>query len=281
MDPVTNRLNNAGITFDANGNQTALPMTSGMTDAFTASYDVDNRMIQVVNSASTMRSEYDYDSGNERVWERRTGNGSGEWIYFFGADGQRMGRYALTVGTSTISFTQNQASVWFAGKLAQKIDSSGTKSWPFEDRLGSVGKYLPYGADKPGASNPANDNEKFATYTRDGGSGIDYADQRWYSQGVGRFGTADPYVASAGVEDPGSWNRYGYAVGDPVTFNDPKGLMAQPQNLPCLPTPSTTTYDCWGGDPEGGMPLGAGLACLSDLCFYLQEVTESPTKEEI
>jgi RHS repeat-associated protein len=252
-----------------------------MTDAFTASYDVDNRMIQVVNSASTMRSEYDYDSGNERVWERRTGNGSGEWIYFFGADGQRMGRYALTVGTSTISFTQNQASVWFAGKLAQKIDSSGTKSWPFEDRLGSVGKYLPYGADKPGASNPANDNEKFATYTRDGGSGIDYADQRWYSQGVGRFGTADPYVASAGVEDPGSWNRYGYAVGDPVTFNDPKGLMAQPQNLPCLPTPSTTTYDCWGGDPEGGMPLGAGLACLSDLCFYLQEVTESPTKEEI
>jgi RHS repeat-associated protein len=217
VDPTTNRLNNAGITFDANGNQTALPMTAGMTDAFTASYDVDNRMIQVVNSASTMRSEYDYDSGNKRVWERRTGNGSGEWIYFFGADGQRMGRYTLTVGASTISFSQNQASVWFAGKLAQKVDASGTKSWPFEDRLGSVGKYLPYGEDKPGASNPANDNEKFATYTRDGGSGIDYADQRWYAQGIGRFTTPDP--ARQGR------NHFAYSNLDPINNNDPTGLL--------------------------------------------------------
>jgi len=84
-------------------------------------------------------------------------------------------------------------------------------SWTNEDRLGSVGKYLPYGEDKLGASgNPVNDSVKFATYTRDAGTGIDYADQRWHAQGGGRFLTSDPYQASAGPEDPGSWNRYVY-----------------------------------------------------------------------
>ena len=174
-----------------------------------ASYDVDNRMTQVVNAPQTMRSEYDYDAGNKRVWERRMGNGSGEWVSFFGAGGQMMGRYAVTVGGSSISLAQSQASVWFGSKLAQKVASNGAVSWPFGDRQSSVGKYLPYGEDRSG--NPANDNEKYASYTRDGGTGIDYADQRWYSQGIGRFTSADPYQGSAVPSNPFSWNRYVYA----------------------------------------------------------------------
>ena len=31
---------------------------------------------------------------------------------------------------------------------------------------------------------------------------------------------------------------------------------------------SDATWDCWGGDPGGGMPQGAGLACLSGACEY-------------
>ncbi len=38
--------------------------------------------------------------------------------------------------------------------------------------------------------------------------------------------TADPYKASAGAGDPGSWNRYAYVEGDPVNFNDPAGLAS-------------------------------------------------------
>ena len=38
--------------------------------------------------------------------------------------------------------------------------------------------------------------------------GFDYADQRYYASGYGRFNTADPYPASAGPSDQGSWNRY-------------------------------------------------------------------------
>jgi RHS repeat-associated protein len=114
-------------------------------------------------------------------------------------------------------------SVWFGGRLVQK----GGTSVAAPDRLGSIGRYLPYGEERTGQSgNPANGNEKFATYTRDGVTGLDYADQRWYAQGQGRFLTSDPYQASAGPSDPASWNRYAYVQGDPVGAFDPNGLAS-------------------------------------------------------
>jgi hypothetical protein len=41
---------------------------------------------------------------------------------------------------------------------------------------------------------------------------------------MGRFMSPDPYKASAGPKDPGSWNRYAYTRGDPVNRGDPSGL---------------------------------------------------------
>ena len=55
-------------------------------------------------------------------------------------------------------------------------------------------------------------------------TGLDYADQRYHQVGMGRFMTADPYMASGGPNDPGSWNRYAYAEGDPANNSDPHGL---------------------------------------------------------
>jgi hypothetical protein len=34
----------------------------------------------------------------------------------------------------------------------------------------------------------------------------------------------DPYKASAGPNDPGSWNRYTYVLGDPINLTDHLGL---------------------------------------------------------
>ncbi len=66
---------------------------------------------------------------------------------------------------------------------------------------------------------------KFATYWADQG-GLQYAQNRYYSATYGRFTTPDPYRASGGPSDPGSWNRYAYVEGDPVNFNDPEGLVS-------------------------------------------------------
>jgi RHS repeat-associated protein len=96
------------------------------------------------------------------------------------------------------------------------------------DRLGSVrwhatagrSNYYPYGEERTGTGEG---REKFGTYVRDG-DGLDYADQRYYGPGTGRFLTADPYQASGGAEEPGSWNRYAYVGGDPVNWRDVSGL---------------------------------------------------------
>jgi len=58
----------------------------------------------------------------------------------------------------------------------------------------------------------------FAAHTR-------AKDQRCYASSNGRFNTADPYQASAGSSDPGSWNRYAYVEGDPVNHFDAHGLQ--------------------------------------------------------
>ncbi len=47
---------------------------------------------------------------------------------------------------------------------------------------------------------------------------------RYYSAGYGRFLTVDPFGGSARVRNPGSMNRYTYALGDPVNGYDPGGL---------------------------------------------------------
>ncbi len=68
------------------------------------------------------------------------------------------------------------------------------------------------------------DKPQFATYTRDGSSGLDDAMNRQYDRIWGRFTAADPYEASADLEAPGTFNRYAYVIGDPLNFNDPEGL---------------------------------------------------------
>jgi RHS repeat-associated protein len=102
-----------------------------------------------------------------------------------------------------------------------------------KDRLGSVRaldngqqyRYLPYGEEEGG---PTPDGRvKFATYERDStASAQDYAQQRYYSNVVGRFYSPDPGgIATANPKDPGSWNRYAYVGDDPVSMYDPEGLV--------------------------------------------------------
>src|SRR5579884_1941837 len=55
-------------------------------------------------------------------------------------------------------------------------------------------------------------------------TGLDYALNRYYSAPMGRFLSAVPYGGSMDPENPQSFNRYAYVMGDPVNGNDPTGL---------------------------------------------------------
>jgi RHS repeat-associated protein len=64
-------------------------------------------------------------------------------------------------------------------------------------------RYYPYGQEMGSVTD--NDTAKFGTYTRDGATGLDYAMNRYYQSTWGRFTSPDPYRASGGPGDPGSW----------------------------------------------------------------------------
>lgn len=214
-----NRIDSSGWSFDLNGNTTVMPTAGG---SATMTYDIDNRM------ATLGSEEYAYLSDNKRVWKKSPAGV--ETVYFYGVGGQKLITY--TVQASPFALTSPSMNVYFGGKLI-RADGAAV----VHDRLGSVvarttctvvkHDYLPYGEEM---GTPTSGNvDKFGTYSRDQTSGLDYADQRYFAGTLGgRFLTADPYEASGGAAEPGSWGRYAYVGGDPVNWHDPFGLQAVP-----------------------------------------------------
>jgi len=194
VDPATNRVNSWG--YDANGNATSTPGVGAV------SYDWANRVSGVGGES------YGYDPGNKRLWKNSVLT---LW------SGGRVGTFDLLfashwTGSSyaqQLRFRQLTTDRYFAGRKLRG-----------EDRLGSVGsRFYPYGEEMAASANPA---DKFATYHRDG-TGLDYADQRYYHAGSGRFVSSDPFYSPRALAEPGGWSRYSYVIGDPANLIDPIG----------------------------------------------------------
>ena len=108
------------------------------------------------------------------------------------------------------------------------------------------------------------------------GTAVGSLDQRYYATGAGRFITGDPYKASAGAGDPGSWNRYAYVQGDPINFSDPSGLEMCPESYLTVEVENgvrwftTHTFICitlWGHNQrmfDMLMPIAVPMADLLD-----------------
>ena len=212
VDPATNRIWPTGVAYDNNGN-----MTQGFGLYF--GYDAANRL------TTTGNATYAYDSDNRRIYFRdSSGN---EKIYFYGADGKKLTTYTYTIttfyGDPEIQLVPQSKNVYFAGIL---VSAEGQTVQT--DRLGSVRttpstthRYYPYGTEY---TTTTNETEKYATYTRDSLTGLDYAVNRYYSSTWGRFLGPDRSSRSANRANPLSWNRYTYTLGDPVNGTDPQGL---------------------------------------------------------
>ena len=219
VNAATNQLTNAG--YDANGN-----MTSGA--GATLTYDEANR-ISAATETSGGAAYYGYSPDNKRIY--MNGGGLSEQWTLYGAKGEKLGVFGINNPAcppcgSQFTFAPQGMSVWFAGKLIQ--DSSAAGAQPVaQDRLGTNrvngARFRPYGDE---ITSTANDREKFGTYTRDSYTGFDYADQRFYASTYGRFNTPDPYQASGGPSDPGSWNRYSYARAIRINAKRPEGPLS-------------------------------------------------------
>jgi RHS repeat-associated protein len=232
VNAATNRI--VGYSYDANGNQVVAAGTA---------YDIENRLTFHLNE------HYGYTPDNERVLVRKAGGG---WlqdrIYFYGVTGQVLVEYAAywvagEPGGLTLYGLGTRR--YFGGK---EIHSS-LSARLVHDRLGSMVQwgntrygFYPFGEPKGTAGYTG--GTEYATYRKDE-TGLHYAVNRYYQSSLGRFVTPDPYVASGGVGEPGSWNRYAYVNGDPVNFYDPEGLFAKkPEFSPHFEAPPV---DWWGG----------------------------------
>ena len=221
-DPASNR--QTGECADANGN---LNVASGYGCQTGYTYDVENRIIRKGNTnAANPDVAYSYAPGNKRVW-RGAWDGSGtqtvDELTFWSVNGQKLATYQVSqyqpwpgdiYTMPQLVATQTGTNYYFGGKLVK--NSTG---YVTPDRLGSIGKYFPYGQERPSAS--ADGKEKFATYFRDSETGLDYANNRYHQVGMGRFMTPDSTTGKAA--DPSSWNKYAYVEGDPIGRIDPTG----------------------------------------------------------
>jgi RHS repeat-associated protein len=93
--------------------------------------------------------------------------------------------------------------------------------------------YLPFGEERSVPTGPESaNNMKFTGHERDDESatgenpdGLDYMVARYYSSSLGRFMAVDPAAISAKVQNPQTWNRYSYALGNPLKNLDATGSL--------------------------------------------------------
>ena len=191
-DPATNH----GACTDANGNTGNVELSCG-----NYGYDVENRVVAYYPSGpyGGASAWYGYAPGNKRVWrgagtyDSSTGTWSTDEVTFWAPNGQKLGTYQVTAvlgcqfaspqcGNAAMApqfyASQTGTYYYFGGRMVKNASA-----WVYGDRLGSIGKYYPYGQERPSATQ--NGTEKFTGYLRDAETGLDYADQRYGEQWPG------------------------------------------------------------------------------------------------
>ena len=89
-----------------------------------------------------------------------------------------------------------------------------------------------------------NVRQKFTGYEWDDETKLDYAQARYFSSRQGRFTGVDPLLASGRAGAPQTWNRYAYALNNPLRLTDPSGMMAEDTDQggqPAQPKPPPRT----------------------------------------
>ncbi len=247
VNTANNRLtakNGITMTYDAAGNQTNDATGNRW-------YDGENRMRQAQQSSTT--SYYLYNGDGKRV--RRIVGATETWL-LYGMDGELIAEYAANGATGS---PQKEYGYRDGQMLIVAQATPFEIRWLVTDHLGSPRinvrgtgadggslasvtrhDYLPFGEElfvglRASGYNyepPADGvRQKFTGYEKDGETGLDFAEARYFASSQGRFTSVDPLLASANVADPGSWNRYAFAYNNPLRFIDPTGMYVYDKSV--------------------------------------------------
>ncbi len=226
---ATNRINDAGWIYDNAGDLIRGKDQSGTWQRF--EYDAAGRLVKVMDDSSTVLENYTYGATRERLVNETS---SGRTYYAWG--GSSVIQEYTETPSGTIP-TYSKAYV-YAGSRLFMTDTLGTVNYYHPDRLGTKlitaastvttveQSTLPFGTELSGEESGSSPiDQKFTSYDRSAGTGLDYANNRIYSKGESRFTQVDPLQASASnLLNPQSQNLYAYTENMPTDFVDPSGL---------------------------------------------------------
>jgi RHS repeat-associated protein len=168
---------------------------------------------------------------------------------------------------------------------------AGSLNYLLGDQLGSttvsinaaggtpvVQRYLPYGAPRSTTGGSAVTDRGWIGQTKDGSTGLQYLNARYYDPQIGRFSAVDPIVSGVG-----SLDRFGYGLDNPVTLKDPTGLKVcdDPRECKALNVnPSGRPLGGGGGaSPRSstfGIPKTAGIGIVRVNLFIMAKEVGGP-----
>lgn len=229
-------------TVDAWGNLTAQTPTGGTCFTFSSGANTNNRLSSYQYDAAgnvlydgshhyTYSAEgqiltvdgvtYVYNENGQRV-RKNTASG---WVeYYYGLNGSVQSEYNGGWPTQYV----------YTGSRLLAIYQNGTTDFVHSDHLGSTRlltsvtqgivdnmDYEPFGQQTSGSSATTH---KFTGKERDSESGNDYFGARYYASSTGRWMSPDPSNLGVDFFLPQTWNRYGYALNNPLTMLDRNGF---------------------------------------------------------
>jgi RHS repeat-associated protein len=278
-DPVGNRLTSSDITgtwtynannelqtydnityeYDANGNTTKKNNGTSVTNYI---YDIENRLVQVIDGSGSVIANYYYDPFGRRLWKEVGGTKT----YFLYADEGLVGECDST-GTVSKTYGYAPGSIWTTNTLFMRENNS--YYFCQNDHLGTPQKltatngavvwaatYMAFDNANVDTSSSVINNLRFAGQYNEQETGFHYNYHRYYNSGTGRYLTIDPigfrgndlykdrwsskvpknYSSyynpmvemdltpdSIGLEM--EFNFYIYVANNPINFLDPYGLL--------------------------------------------------------
>jgi RHS repeat-associated protein len=195
-------------------------------------YDAENRIVQVdgtLGTCSTATACYVYDPATGERAEKIVGTST--TTYIRDLDGRVAAEWA-PCGGSTSCWTEFY--LYFGDALVAEYQN-GTTYFVHRDHLSSTRlltalngavydsiDYLPFGELVGGGFSTTH---KFTSKERDTESNLEYFEARYNSSTLGRFMVPDS--GPLDVENPETFNRYTYALNNPIAYTDPDGRDPQ------------------------------------------------------
>jgi RHS repeat-associated protein len=212
INKTNNRLND--IYYDAAGNRTNY-------DPWTLTYDGENRLLRLWSSTNG-ESTFTYDGAGRRIKVETIIPTPRTTLYIYDAGGRLAAEYSSAPSPSGTSYL-------FSDLLGTPRAISGANG-----QLQECSDYTPFGRllqtanrNLPCHQAPQHASQQFTGQVRDLASNLDYFGARYYSGGMGRFLSPDDLVAQKEwIAQPQRWNRYAYALNNPLKYVDPDGKDA-------------------------------------------------------